>query len=144
MKRSVMVVAMLTLLVGVTGGGCDDDCERRLQTRVTYTGTQAGVFHAREVFQGRVGGWSAGTFDPAVYGGPAVATSGQCWDEPVSEDSAGYLLEGWLDLDGEDVQPCFDRQLTSCGPDPGEPHGQMELTVKAQGTTEVELSFGDP
>jgi hypothetical protein len=132
---------LLTLLMGLTGSGCEDKCERRLETRVTYTGTQTGVFYEREMFQGRVASWSSGAFDRAVTGGDAVATSAQCSDEPVAEDSTGYLLEGWLDLDGDDALPC---QPSSCGPDPGEPQGQMEFTFKARGVTEVELSFGDP
>jgi hypothetical protein len=139
-----MAVAMLTLLVCITVVGCDDDCERRLQTRVTYTGTQAGVFYAREMHEGRVISWGSGSFDPAVSARPAVATSEQCWDEPVSEDVTGYLMEGWLDLDGDDAQLCRDWQSASCQPDPGEPQGRMQFTLKAQGTTDIELSFGDP
>jgi hypothetical protein len=60
-------------------------------------------------------------------------------------DSPGYRLEAWVDLDGDDEQPCRDDvRQTACGPDPGEPQAQMEFTIKAKGTTEVILTFSDP
>jgi hypothetical protein len=139
-----MTVALLTLLVSLAGVGCDD-CPRQLLTRVSYTGAQAGTFYSRELSPGGVVGFSSGTIDMTPPDVEVVATSSACWGEAAAADNPGYRLEGWVDLDGDDEQPCRDdyRQAT-CGPDPGEPQAQTEFTIKAKGTTEVVLTFSDP
>jgi hypothetical protein len=140
MKRNAMTPALLTLLVTVAGVGCDD-CPRQLLTRVSYTGAQTGTFYSRESSPyGAVGFSSART--PA---GEAVATSSSCWGEVAAADSPDNRLEGWVDLDGDDEQPCRnDYRQDTCGPDPGEPQARTDFTIKAKGTTEVVLSFSDP
>ena len=135
----------LLLLVGLTGGGCED-CPRRLSTRATYTGTQTGVFYSREVAPGGIVVlFTSGPIDMMHSGSAGVATGNSCWEAPGTTDS-GYLLEAWVDTDGDDEQPCRDdfRQTATCGPDPGEPQARMEFSIKAKGTTEVVLSFSDP
>ena len=137
-----MTVALLTLLVSLAGVGCDD-CPRQLLTRVTYTGAQTGTFYSR-VFSPEAGGaFSSGPVD--MTGTQNVATTSACWDEVAAADNPGNRLEAWVDIDGDDEQPCRDDyRQTTCGPDPGEPQAQMEFTIKAKGTTEVVVSFSDP
>jgi len=143
MKASAMTVALLTVLVSIASVGCDD-CPRQLLTRVSYTGAQTGTFYSRKFSPGGVVGFSSASID-MTSPGVAVATSSACWGEVAAADNPGYRLEGWVDIDGDDEQPCRDDyRQTSCGPDPGEPQGQTEFTIKAKGTTEVVLSFSDP
>ena len=139
-----MTVVLLTLLVSFAGAGCDD-CPRRLLTRVSYTGTQTGTLYYREISPEGVVGFSSGRIDMTPPGVEAVATGDACWEAVATADSPGHRLEAWVDLDGDDEQPCRDDHgQTTCGPDPGEPQAQMDFTIKATGTTEVVLSFSDP
>jgi hypothetical protein len=138
--------AMWFLLAGVAGTGCGEDCARRLSLRVTYTGAQTGMLFTRDSTPGGGAGLTAGTLDANRPAGRPDATVDACWSDPAAADTPGYLLEAWLDVDGDDLQPCrADVTATAaCGPDPGEPQARMEFALKAMGTTEVELSFGDP
>ena len=140
-----MTVALLTLFVNLAAAvGCDD-CPRQLRARVSYTGTQTGRFYAREFSPGGVASFSSGMIDMTPPGIQGVATTGGCWGEVAAADSPGYRLEGWVDLDGDDEQPCRDDyRQTTCGPDPEEPQASTEFTIKAKGITDVVLSFSDP
>ena len=112
---------------------------------MSYTGAQTGTFYSRESSPGGVVGFSSGRIAMTPPGIEAVATTSSCWGEVAAADSPGNRLEGWVDLDGDDEQPCRDDyRQTTCGPDPGEPQAQMEFTIKAKGTTEVDVSFSDP
>ena len=145
MKRRRIDVTWLVLFAAVAGTGCGEDCARRLNTRVTYTGAQAGVVFSRMSIHGTVTGLTAAPVDANRPPGRPDATSGGCWSEPAAAATPDYLLEAWLDIDGDD-QPCRAdfASAATCGPDPGEPQARIEFAVKATGTTEVELSFGDP
>jgi hypothetical protein len=144
MNADTMMVALLMMLGSLAGVGCDD-CPRRLQTRVSYIGTQTGTFYCREFSPDGAVTFSSGTIDMTPAGIQGVATEDGCWEAAAAADSPGYRLEAWVDLDGDDQQPCRDDfRQTTCGPDPGEPQAQMEFTIKAKGTTEVILTFSDP
>jgi hypothetical protein len=141
MRADTLMVASLTLFGSVAGVGCDD-CPRRLETRVSYTGAQAGTFYYREFSPDGVVAFSSGRIDMGMQGN---ATGDACWEAAAATDSPGYRLEAWVDLDGDDEQPCRDDFMqTTCGPDAGEPQAQMEFTVKAKGTTTVIVTFSDP
>jgi hypothetical protein len=144
MKADAITVALFTLLVSIACIGCDD-CPRRLMTRVSYTGAQAGTFYSRDFSRGGAVGFSSAPVDLTPPGTQNVVTTGGCWEEVAAADDPGNRLEAWVDLDGDDEQPCRDDyKQTTCGPDPGEPQAQTEFTIKAKGTTEVVLSFSDP
>ena len=68
-------------------------------------------------------------------------------------DEPGGVIDGWVDASDDDgarcccgdAGLCCDPSDTSkCGPEPGDPHGRKEYTLKAKGMTEVHLEFGDP
>jgi hypothetical protein len=122
---------------------CDNDCARRLETEIRYTGTRTGTAYHREIHpkgQATAAGSSAAT-------GPAtIGTGTACWQSTGSGDEAGWQLEGWIDVDGDDAAPCHENPLNldRCRPDPGEPQGRKSFTISAEGTTKVVLEFGDP
>jgi hypothetical protein len=134
--RSVLAVSLLTL-------SCDEDCVRRLETEVRYTGARTGMGYSREINpRGQVG---SGGSNPAI--GPAtIGTGDACWQSKGSSDEPGWQLEAWIDTDGDDAAPCRENlgNLERCRPDPGEPQARKPFTVSAQGTTRVVLEFGDP
>jgi hypothetical protein len=112
---------------------------------VSYTGAQTGTFYYREFSPDGVVAFSSGRIDTTPAGIQGVATGDACWEATAAADSPGYRLEAWVDVDGDDEQPCRDDfRQTTCRPDPGEPQAQMEFTIKAKGTTEVNLTFSDP
>src|SRR5262245_28796711 len=105
MKRRWVDVMGIVLLAGLAGTGCGEECPRRLKTEVRYTGAQMGVLFTRESIQGTVTGLGAGPVDATRPAGRPDASSNGCWSEPAAADTPGYLLEAWLDLDGDD-DPC--------------------------------------
>ena len=134
---------------------CEDaSCERELRTSVSYTGVRTGVVYTRLFVPGE--GFSGGGQGPshndagiAVGGG----TSDLCWRNAATADEPGGVLEGWVDVDGDDATRCScevrpgvvcglaDRAV--CGPEPGDPQVRQKYTLHADGTTVVELKFGD-
>src|SRR6185436_5207532 len=104
MKRHSGGVMWLILVAGVAGMGCGEDCACRLSTRVTYTGAQTGMLFTRDSTPGGgLAGLTAGPLDANRPAGRPDATGDACWSAPAAADTPGYLLEAWLDVDGDDV-----------------------------------------
>jgi hypothetical protein len=137
---------------------CNTPCERELKTKVTYTGSESGTVYTRQFLPGAAAGsGSSGLVEGddagVLHGG---GSSDGCWEQAAAQDEPGGILEGWLDMDGDDETRCGcgdagpgpglckldDR--SACGPEVGDPQGRKEYTLKAKGITEVDLEFGDP
>lgn len=111
-----------------------------------YEGTAEGTVVIREVSaDGSFRfGHSIGSVEQALqqYGDPGpFAHRGSCVSPgEVREDH----VEAWIDLDGDDAATCGGDDITSpdCGPDPGEPYGELTQTIEL-GQNTVRLRIED-
>jgi hypothetical protein len=113
----------------------------------SYTGTATGTHYTREITpEGKA--VSGGGGGPPVMGPVASAASSRsCWESEALEDEPGWKYQYWIDLDGDDQAVCVvDRELlnlSTCGPDPGEPQLVREFTIRRSGATEVNIILKD-
>jgi hypothetical protein len=138
---------------GGGGGGDGDECERRLETRVIYTGAHTGLDYSGYLQEfdadGRVVGSGTSAVNPHSGEGTELGGSESCLGPETEHDTPGGKLEAWIDLDGDDSSRCAGALLPSgapppCQPEPGDPHGVITYTLRSHGTTTAELEFGDP
>ncbi|MDB4990739.1 MAG: hypothetical protein JWN04_5917 [Myxococcaceae bacterium] len=147
-------VAGALAALGLLSAGCDDTCVREVETSVVYTGKQAGTMYSRNLGpgSGSASGSSSPTDSDDAGNFRGGASSRSCSDVAGSMDAPGEILEGWVDVDGDDqarcgcdggVGLCGLRNLAACGPEVGDPQGRKEYTLRAKGKTLVTLELGD-
>jgi hypothetical protein len=138
-KRLAAVIAML-----VATSACGEDCPRRLVTNVSYTGATEGILYVREFMPS---GASTGGSSGHTRSGGGGGSSDACWDSTEKSDESGWMLESWVDVNGNDAERCGDvlrASRTACGPEEGDPQGTTTFAVKGSGTTRIQLTYGDP
>jgi len=147
LEWGVLLAPLASLLLG----GCGE-CAASLILQIRdESSTPGGAYYRTTRPDGVCEGVGFSYMAPPVGTISEVGT--ECYGSPHSADEPGWVLEAWIDPDGDDLEACNPLRMPgspgscddpACGPEPGEPQGRAEYTISARGATRVLVVLADP
>ncbi len=139
---------VLSILIACAGPKETDDCPRSLDVMIRCSGDCVGTGYYRE---------SRVTMNDVLVSSRAyrlrVDDSGSpivqyhaCFSDVLEGDEEGWVIDFWIDRDGDDWESCdiFSENSiddTYCMPDEGEIQIKHQYTMKASGNTLVNIQL---